>query len=132
LSFGDSERAIETQALVNDRVLFQTLKPELKEYVEFIPIYREEYWGRGRGIPISKTLTKAFNEGDSKTSVVMLLKWLYKVRCNLIHGEKDYDDKRQRKLLTHSSSLLAEILSHLTERYKQAYVNGDKADLFSE
>jgi hypothetical protein len=132
LTFGDSERAIETQALVANEDLFQTLKPELKDYLGLIFVYREEYWGRAERVPISQTLREAFNHDDAKTSIEMLLKWLYKVRCNLIHGEKNYDDKKQKKLLKHSSSLLERVLSHTTETYRRLYVYGDKKIIFSD
>lgn len=61
----------------------------------------------------------------------MLLKWLYKVRCNIVHGEKNYDDTRQMKLLKQSSSLLEKVLTHLMDSYNRKYVVGPEKTVFS-
>jgi hypothetical protein len=63
-------------------------------------------------------------------TVDLLLKWLYKVRCNLVHGEKNYNDERQKNLLKQSSSLLIKILTHLLKAYRETYVYGEKKDKF--
>ena len=60
----------------------------------------------------------------------MLLKWLYKVRCNLVHGEKNYNDEDQKKLLKMSSSLLKKVLQNAVETYRQFYVLGKGSSLF--
>lgn len=122
LTFRDSSRAIETQFLIKEDQLFRTLKPDLKEYIKYIPIYREEYWNRQRKVAIRAALAKAYHENNAKKVIEMLLKWLYKVRCNLVHGEKNYDDRRQQILLARSSSLLERILQHVMESYRQLYV----------
>ena len=44
LAHGDSSRAVETQSLADPIPLFNSLRPQLKSYVNFIPIYREEFW----------------------------------------------------------------------------------------
>lgn len=131
LTYGDSIRAIEPQSLIDSGKLLELLRSELKEYLEFIPIYREEFWNKQKRVPIFKTLDSAFKAGDAKKIIEMLLKWLYKVRCNLIHGEKNYDDTEQKKLLAQSSSLLEKILSHAVNSYCQLYVSGEKKNIFS-
>lgn len=131
LIYGDSTRAIEVQSLIGSSKLLKLLEPNLKEYFELIPIYREEYWGRQKEVPIYETLVAAYYDENAEKTIEMLLKWLYKVRCNLVHGEKNYDDKLQKKLLTQSSLLLRTILSHAMESYHQLYVYGSKKGAFS-
>ncbi|MDH5732977.1 MAG: hypothetical protein OEY88_04245 [Candidatus Bathyarchaeota archaeon] len=131
LTCGDSTRAVETRSLIDSEKLLEQLKSELIEYLGFIPIYREEFWNRHRRVPIFETLDSAFNVGNAEKTIEMLLKWLYKVRCNLIHGEKNYDDESQKKLLAQSSSLLEKILTHAVNSYCQQYVSGDKRNIFS-
>jgi hypothetical protein len=130
LFHGDSTRAVEARSLADRAILFKTLEPELKGYVRFIPIYGEEFWDGG--VPIRKTLAEALNDENSDKTVEMLLKWLYKVRCNIVHGEKNYDDFQQRKLLEQSSSLLEKVLAHLMDSYNRKYVAGPEKGIFSE
>lgn len=121
-SQGDSRRATDTIALVETEQLFESLKTDLKEYLSTIPVFREEYWPRPNSrnrIPLSQTLRESFEAGNKNETIDLLIKWLYKVRCNLVHGEKSYHDDNQRKLLEISTKLLDKILKHSVARYKQ-------------
>lgn len=132
LTYGDNLRAIETQSLMDSKKILRQLKGKWQKYLHFIPIYREEFWGRKKKVPIYKTLIAALNEGNDERTVEMLLKWLYKVRCNLVHGEKNYDDEKQKILLEQSSFLLKSILTHALDSYCQLYVHGPRQVVFSE
>lgn len=127
-SRSDSKRATATVSLVKADELFKTIEADLKEYTSIIPIFREEYWPTRdlpRRVPISQTLKASFLVKDAKKTIDMLIKWLYKVRCNLVHGEKSYSDTQQRKLLETSTILLDKILKHLRSRYEQAFGHRD-------
>jgi hypothetical protein len=128
LFYGDSLRAIETQTLADSNFLIKTLEPELTEYINFIPVYREEFW---ESIPISRTLREVHDKENSSKTLDMLLRWLYKVRCNIIHGEKNYDDLQQKKLLGLSSILLEKVLAHLVDCYYKEYVEGSGKTQFT-
>lgn len=130
LTFGDRLRAIEILPLIDENGLFQSLEHELSAYIAFIPIYTDEYWEKNDTIPINASLEEAFQKKDKKTTMEMLLKWLYKVRCNLVHGEKNYNDKNQKKLLKMSSSLLEKVLRNAMETYRKFYVLGKGSSLF--
>lgn len=125
--FKDSEGAISTLDLIPDRTeLFQEMEPDLREYAQMIPVYefREEYWPSNKArnrVAISQSLKQALNEKNANQAIEMLIKWLYKVRCNLVHGEKDYNDASQRKLLSKSSSLLDRYLLHVLKCYRATY-----------
>lgn len=131
LTYGDRWRAIEILPLLDENQLFQSLKNDLSEYIPFIPIYRDEYWDKGDAISINMELKESFEKKDQKRTMEMLLKWLYKVRCNLVHGEKNYNDKKQRMLLQKSSLLLEKIVQNAVETYRQLYVHGKKRNLFT-
>lgn len=93
-------------------------------YTNIIPVFREEYWPRQnapRSIPIAQTLKASLQSRNARETVDLLIKWLYKVRCNLLHGEKSYRDETQRNFLEISAKLLDLILTHLVSRYKQTY-----------
>ena len=126
LTYGDKERAVATLSLLtNVDQLLRSIQSDLEDYLAIIPVFREEYWPtkRARGkVAISRTLKEAVQEGDAMKAVEMLLKWLYKVRCNLVHGEKGYNDETQKRLLAKSSLLLDKVLQHLVESYRQSYV----------
>jgi hypothetical protein len=123
-SQGDSHRATATISLIDTDQLFNSIEPDLRAYVSIIPVFREEYWpwqDSPRSVPIAQTLKAGFHAGDSRKTIDMLIKWLYKVRCNLVHGEKSYKDNHQKRLLEKSSVLLDEMLKHMISRYKQIY-----------
>ncbi len=130
LDRGDKFRAIKIIALLNENELFQSLRDDLSEYVAFIPIYRDEYWHKGDAIPINRALEEGVEKEDKRRTMEMLLKWLYKVRCNLVHGEKNYNDENQKGLLKMSSSLLEKVLQNAVETYRQFYVLGEGRVLF--
>lgn len=131
LTYGDRSRAIEILPLLDENQLVHSLKNDLLEYIAFIPIYRDEKWDKGDVVSINKALKESFEKEDKKRTMEMLLKWLYKVRCNLVHGEKNYNDQRQKRLLAMSSSLLERVLQNAVKHYRQLYVSGEKSSLFS-
>lgn len=126
LTYGDNKRAIATLSLLRDvDKLLDSVQPDLKEYIQIIPVFREEYWPSRHArkkVAISRTLKEAIEKGQAQRAVEMLLKWLYKVRCNLVHGEKGYNNEAQKRLLAKSSLLLDKVLQHLIESYRQVYV----------
>jgi len=125
LTFGDSYRATKTLDLVSDKAqLFRQIRSSIEDYANIIPVFREEYWPTIKSkdrVALSDSLKKALAEADADKALDMLIKWLYKVRCNLIHGEKGYNESAQRKLLSKSSLLLDEYLSYILALYRQRY-----------
>src|SRR5437667_4387109 len=95
----DAEAATLTMTLVSEpRLLLQELQPVFSDCLTIIPVFREEYWPSNKSsyrVPISESMKRAVEGGDSQTALEMLVKWLYKVRCNLVHGEKGYNDEGQ-------------------------------------
>lgn len=125
---GDSKRAVSTVELVEPDELFAQVVPDLARYVQIIPVFREEYWPRkyvrkeSRGVALSERIKINFSGSNKKETIDLLIKWLYKVRCNLVHGVKSYKDAHQRELLEQSTSLLDKILTHLLQRYRQRFL----------
>ena len=119
LSRKDFELAVGASELVSaPRTLIEHLQPELGLYLELIPVFREEYYSESRTrIPISVALKDAVARGEDFRAVQMLLRWLYKVRCNLFHGEKDYSDSQQRRMLDLSATLLQRIVDTMIGEY---------------
>jgi len=121
---GDGRRATDTISLVDADQLFELIESDLREYISIIPVFREEYWpwvNAPKSVPIAETLKASLRAGDARKITDMLVKWLYKVRCNLVHGEKSYKDDKQRRLLEMSTILLDRILRHMISRYEQTY-----------
>jgi hypothetical protein len=124
LSDGDKKRSIEVRTLVRDpNGLFISLKNPLSKYLQVLPSFREEYWDKIGTFGISGHLKESFAKGESNNVIQYLLMWLYKVRCNLIRGSKDYNESNQEELLRHSSELLGIILGSLVTDYKARYHN---------
>jgi len=122
LSLGDSRRAVEIRDLVPDKeALLRDLKEPLRDCLTMIPAFREEYWGRPHPVPIASRLREAFYSDNAPDTVEYLLKWLYKVRCNVVHGGKNYDEKLDRTILGYSNTLIAEILSVVLPEYKKRF-----------
>ena len=92
----DRDKAINAIKLSNSVQLFDEISAELDAYLKMIPVFREEYWprknlGKGKqGLPLAKSLKAAFLRSDKNEVVKLLVRWLYRVRCNLVHGTKSY------------------------------------------
>jgi len=128
---GDSNRSSAVISLIETDQLFKSIELDLRSYTSIIPVFNEEYWPRqnsSRSVPIAQTLKTGFQAGDARKTIDMLIKWLYKVRCNLVHGEKSYHDSNQRLLLEISATLLDKTLTHLVSRYKQSYRLRDRRE----
>jgi len=112
LSRHDSQLAVEAAELISDpNSLIQQLQPKLADYARSIPVFREEYYKENnRVIPISEALRESLGSGHGHRTLQLLLRWFYKVRCNLVHGGKDYKDAGQRRLLERSFPLLERIV----------------------
>lgn len=122
LSLGDSRRAVEIRDLVPEKVaLLRGLKGPLRDCLEIIPAFREEYWGRSHPVPIASRLREAFYSDNAPDTVEFLLKWLYKVRCNVVHGAENYDEKLDKKILGYSNTLMAGILAVVLPEYKRRF-----------
>jgi len=123
LTTGDKNRSISTINLINDKDgdrIFKLLQSELENYLKIIPIYHEEYWwiDSSKSVPLSKELKQAYQDNNVKLTIDLLLKWLYVVRCNLVHGDKGYNDDKQKELLEKSSLLLNILLQNLLKIYR--------------
>jgi hypothetical protein len=122
LSLGDSRRAVEVGNLIPDKeALVNDLKQPLRDYLEIIPAFREEYWGRPHPVPIASRLREAFYSDNAADTIEYLLKWLYKVRCNVVHGGKNYDEKLDKTILDYSNKMIARILSDVLAEYRRRF-----------
>ncbi len=122
LSLGDSRRAVEVGDLIAGKeALLKDLKKPLRDYLEIIPAFREEYWGRPHPVPIASRLREAFYSDNAQDTIEYLLKWLYKVRCNVVHGGKNYDEKLDRTILDYSNVMIARILSDVLAEYRRRF-----------
>lgn len=117
LSRGDNNRAIEIINLITDKKIFVKTLPSLCEYMNMIPVSKEEYWGQ-RKIPIAASLRRSYNKNDANGILEYLFKWLYKVRCNLVHGEKEYDENKWEAMLKFSNELFDKIIKQLIANYQ--------------
>jgi len=127
-TFGDSKRAVGTIELVEPDELFEQIRQNLAYYVRIIPVFKEEYWPKEqdrkgvRGVALAESIKANFSDNNKKETIDLLIKWLYKIRCNLVHGVKSYKDQHQRVLLEQSTSLLDKILTHLLQEYRQKFL----------
>ena len=122
LSLGDSERAVEIRDLVPDKeALFRDIKIPLHDSLEIIPAFREEYWGQPHPVPIASRLREAFYSDNAEDTVEYLLKWLYKVRCNIVHGGENYNEELDKRILGYSNALLAKILAVVLPEYRRRF-----------
>lgn len=92
------------------RIAFENIKnPEtIDELVKLSPIRRDESHPRqGQDIYISDK-----NDFDN------IVEAIYRIRCNLFHGRKDADDKRDRQLVQACGNILSVWIGKLVEEWK--------------
>src|SRR5438094_3036666 len=119
LRFGDGKRAIGVRKLLDSSAVISHLGEFLDAYLPMIPVSSEEYLDNG--IPIADTLRKAYAAGDAEQALEFLLRWLYRVRCNLFHGNKDFNVQTQREMLRRSSMILDIVLGELVSGYCRGF-----------
>lgn len=122
----DSSRAAAAIGLLDRRereeLMHTHLSGMLSEYLCTITRFKDEKWKKKDGNTIRTKLREAFQQKDWPITFEMLVKWLYKVRCNLFHGEKGRNDRDQELLLRESSMLLDPILGAFIESYARKHL----------
>ena len=116
LSRGDRKRAFGVRSSISDKDNFvKNISSELEEYVNIIPVDGEEYWGKEHTDKdgLACNLKKEFEAKNNEKIIEYLFKWLYIVRCNIVHGDKEYDQNKWDRMLGTSSKLLKEIIMAL-------------------
>src|SRR5207302_10226127 len=97
LRFGDGKRAVDVWRFVDAATLMTRLGKHLDSYVNLIPVETEEYLDGG--IPIAATLRQSYRTGAAQQATEFLFRWLYRVRCNLFHGSKNFNVETQGEML---------------------------------
>lgn len=111
LMSGDADRAFGVARIIRDKKNFvDQIKEELADYVGRIPVESEEFW---KGVAISKELNLAINQDSPERIIEYMLKWLYKVRCNMFHGAKEYNMAKWGPVLDSGNALLGRAVSLL-------------------
>jgi len=105
--------------LLDSSAVISHLGEFLDAYLPMIPVSSEEYLDNG--IPIANTLRKAYAAGDAEQALEFLLRWLYRVRCNLFHGNKNFNVQTQREMLRRSSMILDVVLGELVSGYCRGF-----------
>ncbi|MCL5101830.1 MAG: hypothetical protein M1544_00535 [Candidatus Marsarchaeota archaeon] len=93
----------------------------LIEYVNKIPIETDEFWENKDKEGIASCLRQALLYKDNNKVLEYLAKWLYKVRCNIFHGSKDYSDK-WAEMLALSNEIIYKILINLEHNYLSCFL----------
>lgn len=122
LTINDRKRAVNVANLIQNKSQFViAINPKLLAYIKIIPVLAEEYWDRNMQEPVSGKLKEACANRNDAIIIEYLLKWLYKVRCNIFHGEKEYNPAKWDKLLSLSNELLKAILIMLLSDFNATY-----------
>jgi hypothetical protein len=104
------------EKIKNPENLVISIRSQLAEYLDLTPIFREEYWYRKdegkRENGIHYLMKKAYQDENHKETLKQLNRWLYKVRCNLFHGEKSVVPE-QEKIVSLSSKLVESIIDEI-------------------
>lgn len=107
----DGEKAVRIKnLLINSEPLKQYLIQNTSELADSLAPFREEYWKKDQ-ISLIKHLHNASRKRSYEHLIDTILKILYKIRCNLFHGEKEFLNGSQNELLRICSNILEEILN---------------------
>jgi len=111
LEWRDSNRAINILDILDVDYLINTLNSNIEQFVNMVLLFKSEMWNKKN---IQVELQRALIMGDNKLIIEYVLKMLYKIRCNLFHGEKGVNEI-QRRLLINAIIILETITVHLKE-----------------
>lgn len=120
----DSKKAIRMKNLISGSdELRQYLISVAPNLIDILNHFRDEKWGNDN-ITLKIHLENFYRNSNYENLLDIYLKILYKIRCNLFHGEKSYYSQRQHQLLELCSNILVRILSISINNFKSAY-NGE-------
>lgn len=111
-------KAIRIKKLIRDsEPLKQYLIQITPEFAEMLNIFREEHWKKDK-ISLREHLLNASKKRSYEHLLDTILKLLYKIRCNLFHGQKELISESQNRLLELCSNLLEIILQESINRFR--------------
>jgi len=120
----DSKKAIRTKILLKDsRLLKSDLVHLASELCDRTSVFREEYWEENDTTSLRQRLISSLSNDNFEYTLETILKLLYKIRCNLFHGEKSYYDNSQHQLLEVCSMILDIILQETIRLFKLTFLD---------
>ena len=124
ITWFDREKAIRTTILLKDSChLKSDLVHLASELYDRTSVFREEYWKRNDTTSLRQHLISSLRNDNFEYTLETILKILYKIRCNLFHGEKSYYDYNQRQLLEVCNVILDKILQETIRLFKLTFLD---------
>ena len=119
LSIGDKSRASKIKELIiNPNQLVHSVDEDIKSFITLLKYFRKEKWTKKSSEYINDSLERSYNNRNYTLVLRDILRMLYKLRCNLFHGEKNINAQNQRELMDVSNKILKTILNNILNRLR--------------
>jgi len=118
LETGDGKKALATIELLNKIDFFDHNAETLRNFSDKCQQFIVEVNGKD----VSDRLKAQIDKEEKQKVTYLSLQMLYKIRCNLVHGEKEYH-LSQGELLGASSMLLRVYLGDLLSKFEEKLNN---------
>jgi len=115
LSTNDKNRSVKVHELINGpRQFIHGNDEDINSFINLLREFREEKWIRNSTETINDSLERSYINRNYKLVIRDVLRMLYKLRCNMFHGEKDMNAPNQYELIEVSNKLLKTILDEIS------------------
>jgi len=114
LTTNDKNRSVKVHELIRDPGLFiHSNDVNIRSFIYLLRKFRKEKWTRKSKESINDSLERSYINRNYKLVTRDVLRMLYKLRCNMFHGEKNMNAPNQHELIEVSNKILKTILSEI-------------------
>lgn len=114
LTINDKNRSIKVHELIRDHRLFiHSNDVDIRSFICLLRKFRKEKWTIKSKESINDSLERSYLNRNYKLVTRDVLRMLYKLRCNMFHGEKNMNAPNQRELIEVSNKILKTILNEI-------------------
>lgn len=117
LSTNDKNRSVKVHELIKDpRQFIHENDDDIHSFIRMLRKFRKEKWTVNSAESINDSLERSYINRNYKLVIRDVLRMLYKLRCNMFHGEKDMNTPNQHELIETSNTILITIINEIIQQ----------------
>lgn len=115
--YNDHRKAVQIKEIIKGSDLIKVIETKFK-VIDLLKQYNISHERNdGSVVHYNVELERSYKNNDLDRAFEMFLECLYKIRCNLLHGEKERESYRQRRLLQGCNSALLLVVKNALNKY---------------
>lgn len=95
------------------RLFIHSNDEDIRSFICLLRKFQEEKWTTKSNESINDSLERSYLNRNYKLVIRDVFRMLYKLRCNMFHGEKNMNASNQHELIEVSNKILKTILNEI-------------------